>query len=147
MRTRYPVYTLFWAILCMMILYHPSPVKAGKPISSRKSGMSFDGTSCPLKSFGETSIDVSPFSWMIKFYKRYVSPINGSRCPMYPSCSDFAAQVLSLEGERGIIMIFDRLIRCGRDLEDYTLVFQRGRVLHLDPVIKRLECKTNESSK
>jgi len=138
MLIKYIFYSLFTVGILMMILVLPLPAKAIEPVPSE---MSDYHSSSPV---GYS--DTSPFSWMIKFYQRYISPINGSRCPMYPSCSNYAAQVLAHNGEKGIIKVFDRLLRCGRDLEDYTLVFQRGRVLHLDPVIRRFECKTNESS-
>jgi len=141
MRIKYIFYFLFTVGLFMMILILSFPAKAIGPLPTGMSEMSEDHSSSLM-----VNSDTSPFSWMIKFYQRYISPINGSRCPMYPSCSNFAAQVLNHEGEKGIIKVFDRLLRCGRDLEDYTLVFQRGRVLHLDPVIRRFECKTNESS-
>jgi hypothetical protein len=91
--------------------------------------------------------DLNPFFWMIKLYKRYISPINSSRCPMYPSCSSFTAQALRYHGEKGLIMAFDRLLRCGRDLEDYTLLFKRGRVLYYDPAKQGFEHNTDESSK
>ncbi|MGA1842297.1 MAG: membrane protein insertion efficiency factor YidD [bacterium] len=91
--------------------------------------------------------DLSPFSWMIKLYKRYLSPVNSSRCPMYPSCSSFASHALRYHQEKGLIMSFDRLLRCGRDLEDYPLVFKRGRVLRYDPVIQPFEHNTDDSPK
>jgi putative component of membrane protein insertase Oxa1/YidC/SpoIIIJ protein YidD len=141
MRTRYVFYFLFTVGLFMMILILSLPARAIGPVPPGISEISANRSSSLM-----VNSDTSPFSWMIKFYQRYISPINGSRCPMYPSCSNFTAQVLNHEGEKGIIKVFDRLLRCGRDLEDYTLVFQRGRVLHLDPVIRRFECKTNESS-
>jgi hypothetical protein len=91
--------------------------------------------------------DLAPFSWMIRLYQKYISPTNDSRCPMHPSCSEFAIQALRDEGPKGLVMIFDRLLRCGRDLEDYPIVIQRGHILHYDPVTKRLECKINEPPK
>ena len=141
MRTRYISYFLFIVGLLMMILILSFPARAIGPGPAEMWEMSEENSSSLM-----VDSDTGPFSWVIKFYQRYISPINGSRCPMYPSCSNFAAQVLNHEGEKGIIKVFDRLLRCGRDLEDYTLVFQRGRVLHLDPVIRRFECKTNEST-
>lgn len=66
---------------------------------------------------------------------------------MYPSCSEFAAQALQNRGEKGLPLIFDRLLRCGRDLDDYDLTFKRGRVLHDDPVIQKFNCKKYQSSK
>jgi len=89
--------------------------------------------------------DTGPFSWMIRLYQRYISPINGGRCPMYPSCSRFADQAVNEEGAKGLLMTFDRLLRCGRDLAGYPLVFHGGRVLRHDPVGKGPGCNTHES--
>jgi putative membrane protein insertion efficiency factor len=89
---------------------------------------------------------VDPFSWMIRLYQRYVSPLRGARCPMYPSCSCYAAEALREEGEEGLLLVFDRLLRCGRDLADYPLTFERGRILHLDPVSPLFERTTRESN-
>ena len=89
--------------------------------------------------------DTDPFSRMIRLYQRHISPINGGRCPMYPSCSRFAAQAVEEEGAKGLIMTFDRLLRCGRDLEGYPLIFHGGRVLRHDPVRTIPGCNTHES--
>ncbi len=93
--------------------------------------------------------DSAPFPWMINLYQKYISPINGDRCPMHPSCSSFAAQALREKGEmgEGLVMVFDRLLRCGRDLKHYNLVFKRGRIVHYDPVMQRSECRIHESPK
>ncbi|MGA1796417.1 MAG: membrane protein insertion efficiency factor YidD [bacterium] len=87
-----------------------------------------------------------PFSWMIRLYQRHISPINGGRCPMYPSCSRFAVQAVEEEGAKGLLMTFDRLLRCGRDLEGYPLIFHGGRVLRHDPVGAIPGCTTHESA-
>ena len=137
--------SLFCIVLLLIILFCPVIAKTEKstlinppfiPINSSYNRI-------PFTEGGEE--DLTPFSWMIKLYKRYLSPVNTSRCPMYPSCSSFTIQALRYHKDKGLIMAFDRLLRCGRDLEDYSLIFRRHRVLHYDPVIHRLECNTDES--
>ncbi|MFN2356922.1 MAG: membrane protein insertion efficiency factor YidD [Desulfotignum sp.] len=52
---------------------------------------------------------------IIRFYQDHISGANGSRCPMSPSCSEYAAQALEKHGPvMGWIMVFDRVMRCGR---------------------------------
>lgn len=52
----------------------------------------------------------------IRFYQDYISPVDGHRCPMYPSCSAYATEVFEKHGPlMGWIMTCDRLVRCGRD--------------------------------
>jgi hypothetical protein len=139
--------SLFCIVLFLIILFWSVIAKAEKPTPINEPLIPINSSSnrIPFTEKGEE--DLAPFSWMIKLYKRYLSPINSSRCPMYPSCSSFTAQALRYHGEKGLIMAFDRLLRCGRDLEDYTLLFKRGRVLYYDPVIQRFECNRDESPK
>ncbi|MCF8068670.1 MAG: membrane protein insertion efficiency factor YidD [Desulfobacterales bacterium] len=52
----------------------------------------------------------------IRFYQKYISPVDGDRCAMYPSCSHYAADAVNEHGIiKGWVMTCDRLIRCGRD--------------------------------
>ena len=54
----------------------------------------------------------SPF----KVYQTHISPIDGDRCPMTPSCSAYAQRAIQKHGPlTGWIMAMDRLVRCGRD--------------------------------
>jgi putative membrane protein insertion efficiency factor len=49
----------------------------------------------------------------IKLYQRLISPLFGSRCKYYPSCSEYAAQAISRFGIlRGLVLAGWRLLRC-----------------------------------
>ncbi|MGI8413416.1 MAG: membrane protein insertion efficiency factor YidD [Solirubrobacteraceae bacterium] len=49
----------------------------------------------------------------IKIYQRVLSPVLGSRCKYYPSCSEYAAQAIERFGIlKGIILAGWRLLRC-----------------------------------
>ena len=49
----------------------------------------------------------------IRVYQRLLSPVFGSRCKYYPSCSEYAAQAISRFGIlRGIVLAGWRLLRC-----------------------------------
>ena len=62
---------------------------------------------------------------LFKFYRNYISPADGDRCGMYPSCSSYGEQAVKKHGFfMGWIMACDRLIRCGRD------------ELHISPSVK-----------
>ena len=53
---------------------------------------------------------------VFRFYERVISPIDGHRCPMHPSCSTYAVQAIEKHGiVIGWMMACDRLQRCGRD--------------------------------
>jgi uncharacterized protein len=49
----------------------------------------------------------------IRIYQRLFSPLFGSRCKYYPSCSEYAAQAIQRFGIlRGLILAGWRLLRC-----------------------------------
>ncbi|HEV3130040.1 MAG TPA: membrane protein insertion efficiency factor YidD [Solirubrobacteraceae bacterium] len=49
----------------------------------------------------------------IRAYQRVVSPVLGSRCKYYPSCSEYAAQAIRRFGIlRGLVLAGWRLLRC-----------------------------------
>jgi putative membrane protein insertion efficiency factor len=61
---------------------------------------------------GEESLFLFP----ITFYQKFISPADGDRCRMTPSCSAYAREAFQAHGFfLGWIMTCDRLMRCGRD--------------------------------
>jgi putative membrane protein insertion efficiency factor len=49
----------------------------------------------------------------IRIYQRLFSPLVGSRCKYYPSCSEYAAQAIERFGIlRGLVLAGWRLLRC-----------------------------------
>lgn len=71
---------------------------------------------------------------LFRFYRDFVSPVNGSNCPMNPSCSRYSRLALERLGTlEGMLATFDRLHRCGHDLRFYELVLDGGRWLRFDP--------------
>ncbi|MFP4475736.1 MAG: membrane protein insertion efficiency factor YidD [Desulfatibacillaceae bacterium] len=89
---------------------------------------------------GETNAGEAPGSFGLSFmyegYAEYVSPIDGARCPMHPSCSAYARQALARHGPLvGWIMASDRLLRCGRsELSKSPRVWSGTEYLCHDPV-------------
>jgi uncharacterized protein len=49
----------------------------------------------------------------LRLYQRLISPLLGSRCKYYPSCSEYAAQAIGKFGIlRGLVLAGWRLLRC-----------------------------------
>ncbi len=49
----------------------------------------------------------------IRVYQRLLSPVLGSRCRYYPSCSEYAAQAVARFGIlRGLVLAVWRVLRC-----------------------------------
>lgn len=70
-----------------------------------------------------------PAKLSLDLFRWGISPIDGHRCPMQPSCSSFASRSIALHGGlRGTLMAFDRLHRCGHDLHFYHSISESDRV-------------------
>ncbi|MBI5359706.1 MAG: membrane protein insertion efficiency factor YidD [Planctomycetes bacterium] len=64
----------------------------------------------------------SVFAGMIKGYQVYIGPYYPSRCPFYPSCSNYGLQsVQEYGGFWGSIMAFERLTRCNLRRDEYPV--------------------------
>lgn len=63
----------------------------------------------------------------IHFYQKFLSGARGSRCAMYPSCSNYGLMCFR---ERpfieAMVMTADRMIRCGHDGIYYDLTYEYG---------------------
>ena len=85
----------------------------------------------------ETSAVRLAFLGAIELFQKRVSPTDGPRCGLSPSCSAFAREAIRDCGAaRGVLMTADRLLRCNIWKEpgvDYFLL-PNGRLF--DPVSK-----------
>ncbi len=72
----------------------------------------------------------------IQFFQRFLSGADGNRCPMTPSCSNYAIEAIQRYGAvKGWIMACDRLLRCGHDeLRLSPAIMTRHGIRYLDPV-------------
>jgi len=51
--------------------------------------------------------------FIIRLYKKAVSPVLPPSCRFYPTCSDYAYEAIARYGSiRGVILSIKRLIRC-----------------------------------
>ena len=78
----------------------------------------------------------NPFIYPVEFYRKYISTVVGSRCPMYPTCSKYCIDALKKHGPVvGYIMTCDRLMRCGRDeVRLSPTVWIKGKRRCYDPI-------------
>lgn len=76
------------------------------------------------------------FLFPIHFFRKYISGVDGDRCPMHPSCSTYSLEAFKKHGAlKGWIMTCDRLIRCGRDETRLSPpVIARGKTRTHDPI-------------
>ena len=70
----------------------------------------------PPKPDGEIPNAGSAWSTPLKLFQKTISRADGSRCPMYPSCSHYSSQAFERYNPvTAWILTADRLLRCGRD--------------------------------
>ena len=51
--------------------------------------------------------------WSIHKYQKYLSPVKTTRCPYYPTCSNYALQAIEKDGAlKGGILAGWRILRC-----------------------------------
>lgn len=71
----------------------------------------------------------------VRFFQRFISPVDGPRCPMYPTCSAYALQALEKHGPLiGTMMTVDRLLHETDDREHRHPVRIGDRLRYADPV-------------
>jgi uncharacterized protein len=112
---------------------------AAAPTFCSEAAMKGPGTMTHRHAAGVTGPETSAvrlvFLGAIDLYRNGISPIQGSRCGFYPTCSAFGRQAVSEYGAlRGVMMTADRLTRCNIFKEpgpDYFLL-PGGRLF--DPV-------------
>ena len=50
---------------------------------------------------------------MIRFYQKYISPYNGTKCPYIPSCSQYGLEAIEKYGViKGGLLAVWRILRC-----------------------------------
>ncbi|MBD5452468.1 MAG: membrane protein insertion efficiency factor YidD [Lachnospiraceae bacterium] len=69
---------------------------------------------------------------LILFYRKYLSPLKSTKCPYYPSCSEYGLEAVERFGfVKGGFLIIWRIFRCNP--------FSKGGY---DPVPRKKEIKT-----
>ena len=77
-----------------------------------------------------------PFLWWLWFYRNAISPLDGPRCGMWPTCSAYATQAVRAHGPLfGGFLAADRLLHEGSARPpEYEIVERYGRRWVHDPV-------------
>lgn len=86
----------------------------------------------PASSTGKSMVWASP----IKLFQKIISRADGPRCPMHPTCSQYASEAFQHHNAvTAWVLTCDRLLRCGRDETRRTApVRVHGRRRALDPL-------------
>ncbi len=53
------------------------------------------------------------FIYLIKFYRKYISPMKSTKCPYFPTCSEYGLEAVEKYGAfKGGFLALWRIIRC-----------------------------------
>ena len=51
--------------------------------------------------------------WLIQLYRKYLSPLKSTKCPYYPSCSQYGLEAVQKYGAlKGGLLVLWRILRC-----------------------------------
>lgn len=83
----------------------------------------------------ESSTPSSPWASIMGFYARHISPVDGERCPSFPTCSAYSAAAVKKHGfVLGWIMTVDRLIHEADEASVSPTIRKGGKIRIYDPV-------------
>ena len=93
-------------------------------------------TACSTSKGSHKKKAFHPAEIPLNIYQKFISPIDGARCRMYPSCSSYSKQAFVKHGFlKGWVMTCDRLLRCGRnELSVSPKIERSGRLYCSDTV-------------
>ncbi len=71
----------------------------------------------------------------IRSFQVFISPVDGDRCSMAPTCSTYSRQVVKKYGAfRGYFLMFDRLLHETDEYKVSPVILDAGRLRTLDPI-------------
>jgi len=72
---------------------------------------------------------------LIRFFINYISPVDGDRCPSYPTCSQYGLEAVRKHGVlAGFVMTCDRLIHESDEIRGAPLIKVHDSYRYYDPV-------------
>ncbi len=71
----------------------------------------------------------------LHIFRKYISPVDGDRCPSYPSCSQYSAEAIRKHGALlGFLLTIDRLIHEADEVRRAPLVRIQDDYRYYDPL-------------
>lgn len=83
----------------------------------------------------ESSARFNPLVWAVNGFQTFISPVDGDRCTLYPTCSAYSKEAIEKYGAlRGFIMTADRLLHEADEPSYAPLIRKHGTLRYYDPV-------------
>ena len=90
-------------------------------------------TYLPRKAGDPSGAGTSVFQGLLGFYRNVISPVDGNRCVMAPTCSLYSHQAIQEHGViMGIFLTADRLLHEGDEIPRARRIAEGGETLYLD---------------
>lgn len=94
-----------------------------------------NAVSQPYHSQPELSLPASLLKAGVVIFSKYISPIDGDRCSLYPTCAAYSREAVEKHGFLfGMLLTVDRLIHESNEMDTAPLVKVYDRLRYLDPV-------------
>lgn len=88
-----------------------------------------------LKNTDHLSAGAFALKTAVNIFRNYISPVDGDRCLMYPTCSAYSIQAIEKHGFfLGYLMTVDRLIHENNEMDTADLIKVYGMLRYHDPV-------------
>ena len=72
---------------------------------------------------------------LLRFYRTVISPVDGDRCVMAPTCSLYGSQALRKHGiVLGMVLTADRLLHEADEIPHVPTLIENGEKLYVDPL-------------
>jgi len=72
---------------------------------------------------------------VFRLFQKYISPVDGDRCPCYPTCSQYSVEAIRKHGVlMGLVITFDRLIHESDEIRQAPMIKIYGSYRYYDPV-------------
>lgn len=110
-------------------------MKAPGPASARRKPLSTIAVKfyLPEKAGESSGAGTSVFQGLLGFYRKVISPVDGNRCVMAPTCSLYGHQAIQEHGViMGIFLTADRLLHEGDEISRVRRIKENGETLYLD---------------
>lgn len=123
-------------IMTMALLTLAAEVHAMEaPWSVNENSPVIDDPLSEQQSRDEIFSETNAFIVLIKGFQRYVSPVDGDRCNMYPTCSTYGLHAFRKHGAfKGIVLTADRLLHEYDEAAFAPLIMKSGKARYYDPV-------------
>ncbi len=110
-------------------------MKAPGPRSSRRLPLSTRPVKAylPVKGGAPTGPGTGVFQGLLGFYRKVISPVDGNRCAMAPTCSLYSHQAIQEHGViMGVFLTADRLLHEGDEIPRAAKIKEAGETFYLD---------------